>query len=193
MRQRLHSNATRSAAERFTCGIFRAALLCALLLAAGGKGLMAQTSQPKVRGVVLDEKKQPLVGATVLVKGTNRGATTNTDGKFSIAAKPNQTLVISMLGFVPQEIPVGKQTQLRVTLKEDTQMIENVVVEIGYGSQRLADLTGTVSRVKMDGIIKAPVASFDQALQGRLAGVQVSSTDGQPGAEMEIKSEAKRS
>ena len=186
MRQRLHSNATRSAAERFTRGIFRTVLLCALLLAAGGKGLMAQTSQPKVRGVVLDEKKQPLVGATVLVKGTNRGATTNADGKFSIAAKPNQTLVISMLGFVPQEIPVGKQTQLRVTLKEDTQMIENVVVEIGYGSQRLADLTGTVSRVKMDDIIKAPVASFDQALQGRLAGVQVSSTDGQPGAEMEI-------
>ncbi len=83
-----------------------------------------------------------MAGVAVLVQGTNKGTTTGADGKFSINAAANQKLVITMLGYVTQEIPVGKQTHLKVTLKEDSKMIENVVVEIGYGNQRLVDVTG---------------------------------------------------
>ena len=168
----------------FLDGLF----VCILLLLGGSVSPLSAQNTPaaKITGEIRDDREHPMAGVAVLVQGTNKGTTTGADGKFTINAAANQKLVITMLGYVTQEIPVGKQTHLKVTLKEDSKMIENVVVEIGYGNQRLVDVTGTLGRVKMDDIIKAPVASFDQALQGRLAGVSVTSSDGQPGSEMDI-------
>ena len=162
--------------------------LCAFLLPGYGSPLLwGQNPRPAtVTGEVRDEAGNPLVGTAVLVEGTNKGQTVGADGKYAIEAGAGQTLVFSMLGYVTEEVRVGNRTRIDVTLKEDSKMIESVVVEIGYGNQRLVDVTGTVSRVKMEDMVKAPVASFDQALQGRLAGVSVTSSDGTPGAEMDI-------
>lgn len=162
--------------------------LCMMLLSGPGTAtLRAQNPGPAtVTGEVRDEAGNPVVGAAVLVQGTNKGQTVGADGKFAIEAAAGETLVVSMLGYATQELRVGNRTHLNVTLAEDSKMIESVVVEIGYGNQRLVDVTGTLGRVKMEDLVKAPVASFDQALQGRLAGVSVSSSDGTPGAEMDI-------
>lgn len=147
--------------------------------------IYAQTSG-QIHGVVVDAKNEPLTGVTVIVKGSSTGSITNIDGKFSIKANPSSTLSVSMIGYVTKDVPVGTQKNIKITLAEDTQLIETIVVDVGYGGQRLVDVTGTVSRVSIDDMIKAPVTSFDQALQGRLAGVSVSSSDGQPGSEMNI-------
>lgn len=160
-----------------------------LLFAGGGRDVLhAQTaSGPRqITGKVVDENKQPMAGAVVLIKGTTQGTTTLADGSFSIKAGPKDILAFSMLGYADQEVPINRQTQFNVTLIEQANAIDNVVIEIGYGGQARKDITGTLGIVKMDDLRKAPVVSFDQALQGRLAGVSVSSSDGQPGSEMDI-------
>ena len=165
--------------------ICRAVLL--LLLLAGGSPtpLSAQTPR-KVEGKVTNPGKQPIAGAVVLVKGTTRGTTTLGDGNYSIQASARDVLVFSLLGYAEQEVAVNNRTRIDVTLEESASAIDEVVIEIGYGGQARKDITGTLSSVKMEDLVKAPVMNFDQALQGRLAGVSVSSSDGQPGAEMDI-------
>lgn len=161
-----------------------------LLLLAGGSP-MPLAAQPAARtgqvgGKVTDEAQQPIVGAIVLVKGTTRGTTTRADGSFSIQAKPGDVLVFSLLGYAEKEVAVNTRTHFNVTLEEAANSIDDVVIEIGYGEQSRKDITGTLSMVKMEDLAKAPVVGFDQALQGRMAGVTVSSADGTPGAEMDI-------
>lgn len=159
-------------------------LLALILLSAA----LPSYSQSKyvVAGTVTDTSKEPLPGAAVMVKGTANGALTDENGKFSISVSGTSVLEFAMLGFASKEVPVNGKKVLNVILKEDNVMLEEAIVEVGYGGQRLVDVTGTVSRVNMDDIAKAPVMSVDQALQGRIAGVQISSADGQPGAEMDI-------
>lgn len=147
--------------------------------------LSAQTPR-KVEGKVTNPGKQPIAGAVVLVKGTTRGTTTLGDGSYSIQASARDVLVFSLLGYAEQEVAVNNRTRIDVTLEESASAIDEVVIEIGYGGQARKDITGTLSSVKMEDLVKAPVMNFDQALQGRLAGVSVSSSDGQPGAEMDI-------
>lgn len=120
------------------------------------------------------------------MKGTTRGTTTLGDGSYSIQASARDVLVFSLLGYAEQEVAVNNRTRIDVTLEESASAIDEVVIEIGYGGQARKDITGTLSSVKMEDLVKAPVMNFDQALQGRLAGVSVSSSDGQPGAEMDI-------
>lgn len=135
----------------------------------------------------MDDTDLPVAGANVLLKGaTGVGTITDFDGNFAIEV-PNESsiLVFSFIGFASQEVKVGKQTTLRVILKEDGVMLEEVVA-IGYATVKKSDLTGSVEKVNMEELNKAPVASFDQALGGRVAGVQVVSGDGQPGAEANI-------
>lgn len=138
-----------------------------------------------VSGVITDEVGLPLPGANVLEKGTQNGATTDFDGRYTIKASPNSKLVISYVGYKTIEIAVGTQATISVSLSPDMQQLDDVVV-IGYGTVRKKDLTGSVASVKMDKLVEAPVANFDQALAGRVAGVQVNSTSGEPGAGMEI-------
>ena len=156
----------------------KALLIGALTLFLGGgivSDALAQNTTVTVKGKVLDSQNQPLAGAVVLVKGTTRGATTMADGTFTIRAKQSETLVFSMLGYAEQEILIGQRSSLTVTLQDEASAIDEVVIEVGYGSQAKKDITGTVSMVKIDDAMKAPVVNFEEALAGRVAGVQISS------------------
>lgn len=148
--------------------------------------LTALQAQIKVTGTVTDESKETVIGANISVKGTTIGTITDVDGKYSIEV-PNQKsiLVFSFIGYSTREIPVGKNTVVDVVMKEDGVML-NEVVAVGYATVKKGDLTGSVGTVNMDDLNKAPVVSFDQALGGRIAGVQVVSGDGRPGAEANI-------
>ncbi|WP_445737167.1 SusC/RagA family TonB-linked outer membrane protein [Mariniflexile sp.] len=127
----------------------------------------------------------PLPGATIIVKGTSTGASTDFDGNFSIQANSNQTLIFSYVGYSNKEVLVGNKTQINVTLEQGNKLDE--VVIIGYGTQRKSDLTGSVSSVSAQDIANIPVSRVDQALQGRAAGVQVTQTSGAPGAGTSIR------
>lgn len=143
-------------------------------------------NQRLIRGQVQDASDgSAMVGVNILVKGTGRGVTSDNTGSFSIRAANSEVLIISYSGFRTQEIPVGSKTVVNITLTSNTSTMDEVVV-VGYGSVRKKDLTGSVAIVKMDDMEKAPVASFAEALAGRVAGVQVTNNDGQPGSGMEI-------
>ena len=122
----------------------------------------------------------PLPGASVSVKGTSKGSTTDFDGKYSINVSSGATLVFSYVGYAAKEVLVGNQKIINISLEPDNQLDEIVV--IGYGTQRKSDLTGSVSTIKAESITQTPVARVDQALQGRASGVQVTQVSGAPGA-----------
>lgn len=145
------------------------------------------TVQPlNIRGQVKSADGATLPGVNVLIKGTNKGVITDINGNYSISVEsPNPILVFSFIGFVSQEITVGSQTTINVTLTEDVKNLDEVVV-VGYGTQRKKDLTGSISRVTGDEIIQPSVASFDQMLQGKVAGVQISQTSGAPGGNVNV-------
>ncbi|GAA3557316.1 TonB-dependent receptor [Snuella lapsa] len=148
-------------------------------------GFSTKAQDKTLTGTITDEIGMPLPGANILEKGTQNGVTTDFDGKYTIKVSPSSIIVISYLGYKPTEVKVGEQTKIDVSLKPDLQQLEETVV-IGYGSVRKKDLTGSVASVKMDKLIEAPVANFDQALAGRVTGVQVGSGSGEPGAGMEL-------
>lgn len=142
----------------------------------------------RVEGIVTDRADGlPLIGVSVMVKGNKGGATTNKDGKYAIQVpvKGSTTLVFTYIGYEQREINVGDKGILNLTLGEDSKVLNDVVV-IGYGSVNKKDLTGAVGSVNMKDLQKAPVKSFDEALAGRVAGVQVASNDGQPGSSFNI-------
>ncbi len=155
-----------------------------LALFAASSGLNAQTID--IHGTVKDTKGEPLGGAVVLVKGTATGAMTLDDGSYSLSAGKNAVLEVSLLGYSTQTKEVRGEKEINFVLKDDVLMLEEAVVEVGYGEQRLVDVTGTVTHVNLNEIMKAPVTGLDQALQGRIAGVNVTSSDGQPGADMDV-------
>jgi len=141
----------------------------------------------KVAGIVNDEAGTGLPGVSVVVKGTTRGTTTNADGRFDVEVpNDNATLVFSYLGYVTQEIMVGNQVQLTVALKVDAKSLEEVIV-VGYGVQRKSDLTGSVGTVKGEALQERPSASLNQALSGRITGVNVSVNSGRPGGRANIR------
>lgn len=148
--------------------------------------LTALQAQIKITGTVTDETKETVIGANITVKGTTIGTISDINGKYSIEV-PNQKaiLVFSFIGYTTREIPVGKNKVIDVVMKEDGVML-NEVVAIGYGSAKKGDLAGSVAKVDMEELNKTPVASFDQALGGRVAGVQVVSGDGRPGSAANI-------
>ena len=142
--------------------------------------------QVKISGRVSDESQEPVIGASVMLKGsTTLGSITDLDGNFSLNVPEKSTIVVSSIGYITQEIPLGTRTNVNVVLKVDAQMLEEVVA-VGYATVKKSDLTGSVAKVGMDDLNKAQVLSFDQALGGRVAGVQVVSGDGQPGAAANI-------
>ena len=145
---------------------------------------MAVWSQQTVTGTVSADDG-PLPGASVVVKGTTTGVSTDFDGNFTIEAGPDDTLQFSYIGYTPQEILVGVQNQINVTLVADNKLDE--VVVIGYGTQRKSDLTGSVASVSAEDVAAIPVSRVDQALQGRAAGVQVTQVSGAPGASTSIR------
>lgn len=140
-------------------------------------------AQTKVEGVVTDgQSGEALIGVSVLVKGTNAGAVTDVNGKFTFEVKdPNKTvLVFNYTGYAAQTIALNGQKNLEVKMGEDLNALDQVVV-VGYGTQRKSDLTGAVGTIKAKDIERIPTSSVDQALQGKIAGVYVSPVSGEPG------------
>jgi TonB-linked SusC/RagA family outer membrane protein len=142
-------------------------------------------AQSKISGTVVDMEGLPLAGASVVVKGTTTGVLADGEGRFTITAPADATLVFSFVGFPPVEVALEGRTSLRVEMKEG-QQIEEVVV-VGYGTMRKRDLTGSISSVKGEVIKQIPVASAAEALTGKLAGVQVTTSEGVPGAAIKIR------
>lgn len=143
-------------------------------------------AQTTVKGRVIDRQDKPMPGVSVEVKGTNTTTRTDEEGRFTLSkVSEDAFMVVSHLGFKRQEIPLRNRQNVLVILEEGSEHLDEVVV-IGYGEVNRGDLTGSVGEVKMDDMLRAPVASIDQALAGRVAGVQVSAEDGQPGSEMNI-------
>ena len=163
-------------------------LLMALMIVPNGLRAetveMLQTS--KITGVVTDDFGEPVIGATIRIKNANNGTVTDVNGHYSINAASNATLVISFVGYKTQEVAVKGRSTVNVTLKEDSQMLEETVV-IGYGSVAKKDLTGAVSSLNSKDLLKTNPASINQGLQGKMAGVQVSQADGAPGAGVTIQ------
>ncbi len=144
-------------------------------------------AQNTVVGRVVDQNNEPMIGVTVLVKGTTTGVSTNVDGSYSIAVDENQTLVFTYLGYTTVEELVGKRTAINVQMAEESVSIGAIeVVHIGYGTTTRRDLTGAVAKADMSTIMKSNVTTFDSALSGRIAGVVSTTADGSPGAESNI-------
>lgn len=146
----------------------------------------AQTLPVIVKGRVTDENGEPLPGASIKVKGTNNSVSSDNNGDFILRnVEPGAVLVVSFLSFVTQEISVGSTRTFNIQLKASSSNLDELVV-VGYGSVKRRDLTGSVGSVKIEEMQKAPVRSFEEALAGRVAGVQVTSVDGQPGSNIGI-------
>ncbi|MBF4488109.1 TonB-dependent receptor [Flavobacterium sp. CSZ] len=146
----------------------------------------AQNSNVKITGTVLDEvESKPLFGVNINLKGAKTGVSTDLEGSFSIDAKVGETIIISYLGYVSREVKVTG-SPLRISLKEDRKALDEVVV-IGYGKSKRKDVTGAISSIGGDELRKTAPVTFDQALQGKVAGVVVQQTSGQPGGGVNIQ------
>ncbi len=159
-------------------------LVLSLIAVLGVTFAIAQNKQ--VSGTVTDANGAPVAGATVLVEGTNVGTTTGADGKFAIAAAANGNLVVSFVGYETQVVAIGGKTNVAISLQEDSQSIDDVIV-VAYGEAKKDAFTGSASVVKSEAIGKRQVTNVSNALTGQVAGVQVVSSNGQPGASSTIK------
>jgi TonB-linked SusC/RagA family outer membrane protein len=158
-----------------------------LLLLVGVLPLLTSFAQERtLSGIVTDEKGNPLPGATITLKGTKISTTSGVDGKFGLRVpSEGKTLVVTFVGMQSQEISIGRQTSLNITLKSGSSTLGDVVV-IGYGSQRKSDVNGAISSVKAADIANIPQTSIDQMLQGKAAGVTISQNDGAPGSNTSV-------
>ncbi len=146
-----------------------------------------EKQQIVITGVVTDKDGYPLPGVNIVEKGTTNGTVTNLDGNYTInVSSPDAILIFSFVGFLSEEIVVGGQTTIDITLVEDIQSLEEVVV-IGYGVQKKSVVTGAISSVKSEDIVNTSITRTEQALQARTAGVQVISGSGSPGAGMKVR------
>ena len=157
------------------------ALFCAAVLS-----ISTYAQSITVTGVVMAEgEPDPVIGANVMVKGTSNGTITDFDGNFSLDAKSGDILLISYMGYKPQEVK-ATTSPMRITLQADNVLLEEVVA-IGYGTMKKSDLTAAVTSVSAEDLLRAPVSGLDQALQGRAAGVTVTTNSGQPGEAATIR------
>ena len=143
----------------------------------------AAWAQNTVKGTVVDESGEPVIGATVMVEGTTTGASTDINGKFSISAKVGSQLEVSFLGMETQLVPVTASTApLNIVLKNEAERLDEVVV-VGYGQQKKASVTAAISQISGKELEKAPMSGVTNMLAGRVAGVTALQTSGQPGAD----------
>lgn len=140
-----------------------------------------------IHGTVVDEKGEPVIGANISVKGMAKGNITDLNGKFTLKdVTPQTILLVTYIGYLPQEIEVGNTTSFHIVLKENTQKLEEVIV-VGYGTQRKRDLTGAIASVKTEELPKANHVSIGQMLSGQVAGLKVMQTSAQPGGSIEFR------
>ena len=160
-------------------------LLLSLALCIGA-GLMA-SAQTTVKGVVTDENGEPLIGAGVMVEGTTSGTITGIDGDYVITVPANaENLVFSFIGLADQVVAINGQKEINVVLKADQTFLDEVVV-VGYATVKRRDLLGSVSSVGNDKLVEQPVTTVSQALSGKMAGVSVVTTEGDPDADIKIR------
>ena len=144
-------------------------------------------AQQKVTGKVKDSSGEPVIGASVVVKGNNTmGTITNFDGNFMLDVPAKSVLVISYIGYVTQEVPTAGKNSLEIVLKEDTKTLDEVVV-IGYGTQRKGDVTSSVASVKADNFVKGAVKDVGQLIQGKVAGLAITNPNGDPTGSTQIR------
>ncbi len=141
---------------------------------------IAQQNSKRVTGTVADERGEPVIGANVVEKGTTNGVITDLDGKFSLSVQENATLEVSYIGYLAQSIAVRNQTTFSITLREDTQALDEVVV-VGYGVQKKVNLTGSVEHIDGSNLSKKTMGQTSMALQGASPGITVQQNSGQPG------------
>ncbi|WP_321826737.1 SusC/RagA family TonB-linked outer membrane protein [Maribacter dokdonensis] len=158
-------------------------LLMVFLLLGVSSVLLAQSS---VTGTVADTQGMPIPGASIVVKGTSNGTVTDFDGNFSIVVDDGNVLSVSYLGYKPVEVTYSGQSNIQITMEEDTAQLDEVVV-IGYGSVKKSDLTGAVTSVDNETLTEQRKTDIGQALQGRVAGVDVRTLSSKPGAPLSIK------
>jgi len=159
-------------------------LICSCMLLFGRTLAQNRT----IHGKVTDDKGIPLANVSVVVKGSVKGTTTQSDGTFSLSLTPNaKTLVFSSVGFGHSEFPIGNKEEMAITLAPTMDKDLQDVVVVGYGTQKKSDLTSSIVKVNGDKVANIPFSSVDQALQGKAAGVQSTGFSGQPGANQQIR------
>jgi TonB-dependent starch-binding outer membrane protein SusC len=162
--------------------MIRRLLMCLLLFSAGTTWAQDRTISGKITG----DDGSTLPGVSIVVKGTSRGVNSNSDGTYSISAGPNAKLVFSFVGFTSQEVAVANRSTINVNLVSDNSLAEVVVTGYG-GTLNKREITGSISKIKGQAIENMPVQSFDRALQGRAAGVQVQAANGIPGGAVQVR------
>ncbi len=158
-------------------------VLCALSLLFT---VFVQAQDSTVRGTVKDESGAPLPGASVILKNTSRGTTTDFDGNFEIEAPSDGTLVFTYVGYTPAEEAIAGRSQIDVTLQPDVSLLDEIVV-VGYGTQKKSVVTGAISGVKESDLQDLPINRVEQSLQGRASGITIAANSGQPGAASTIR------
>ena len=159
---------------------FRLALLLALTMVVGN--LSAQT----IKGNVTDNTGEPIIGATIMETGTSNGVITDFDGNFTLQNVKGKSITVSYIGMKTQTVELAGKTDFKIVLEDEASTLNDVVV-IGYGTARKKDLTGSVATVKGQDLVKVPVANVSEALTGKMAGVNITTTDGSPDAEILIR------
>lgn len=159
----------------------------AVLLAMTLTVFTATAQNIKVKGTVADASGEPIIGATVIVEGTKTGTSTGADGGFSISVPPDATLTFAILGYKTHSEKVAGRTNLIVTLESDTEYLEETIV-IGYGSgQKIGNIVGSVTTVSSKDIASSPSSNIGDALQGKVAGLQIFNTSGEPQSSVSIR------
>jgi TonB-linked SusC/RagA family outer membrane protein len=165
----------------------RAFLLLGCMLYLLGSPSFAFAQDGSVKGKVVSDVGEVLPGVNVLIKGSSRGTTTDADGQFTLGnVTPDDVLVFSFIGYTTQELTVGNQTTLNITLTTDMETLGEVVV-VGYGTQRKIETTGSIASVKSSDLVQTPVSNVVQGLQGRVAGVQITQNSGAPGGNVSVR------
>jgi TonB-linked SusC/RagA family outer membrane protein len=150
--------------------------------------VIAQTTGKTVSGIVVDQKGDPLSGANIGIKGTTINKSSNFDGTFSISVSSEKTqmLIVSFIGYISKEVPI-KDQKLRIVLNEDSKQLKEVVIQVGYGSVKKKDATGSIVKLAAKDFNKGAVVAVDQLIQGRISGVQVTNGGGSPGEGAQIR------
>lgn len=150
-------------------------------------GLAAEAQHLQVSGTVTDSEGVPVIGASITADGGKTGVVSDVDGKFSVAVPENAVLSISCIGFVTQEVPVDGRRVLDITLEPDSEVLDNVIV-VGYGSgQKIGNIVGSVTTVQSSAFAERPSANIGDALQGKVAGLQIFNTSGEPSSSVTVK------
>ena len=155
------------------------------ILCYNASSAQSSSNETQINGIVLDESRLPLIGATISVKGSESGTITDVDGQFTISAKAEDVIVISYVGYLPKEVTVGNQTTMEVLLSPNATLLDDVVV-VAYGVQKRSDVTGAIGSANTEDFNKGIVVNPGQLLQGKIAGVNVSNVSGEPGAAQDV-------